>query len=97
MKISNISDTFEEVQNNLTIIGFYLEFFKNLGVINCSCNSSIVQNLYSKTFHYKNNQKGKTVLFFILKIKNHLINTLSYLSTFCSIKSVNFNTEMDFF
>ena len=39
------------------------EPFKNSGINNFSSNSTIVQNLYFKTFHYKNELKGKNVWF----------------------------------
>ena len=44
------------------------------GIINCIHNSAIIQNLYFKTFHYKNDQKCKTInqiLFFEIKNKLH--------------------------
>lgn len=40
-------------------------------VIKWNINNTIVQNLNSKTFYYENDQTGKTILFFILKNKNH--------------------------
>ena len=56
-------------------------------------NNTIVQYVYSKSFYYKNDQKGKTILFSVLKINIHLMNTISNPLTFYFIKSINFNAN----
>ena len=74
-------------------------FLKKQGYINCSGNSTIVQNFYYKTFHYENDQNGNSILFFFYLLNIHLINTLPNLSplTFCFIKPVNFNAKIEVF
>ena len=45
-----------------------LNFPKNQKIeifINCISNGTIIQNLYIKTFLYKNVHKGRVILFFI--------------------------------
>ena len=56
--------------------------------------SNSVQNIYSKTFYYKNDPNSKAILFLSLEINIHLINTLSNLLTFCFIKLINFDAKI---
>ena len=53
----------------------------------------IVQNLYSKTFCYKNDQGSNSILYFFKLFCIHLINTLLSLLTFDIIKSINFDAK----
>ena len=62
-----------------------------------SSNTAIVQNIFIKTILYKNDQKGKAILFLLKNNNIHLINTISNLSTFCLTKSLNFNAEIEVF
>ena len=62
-----------------------------------SSNTAIVQNIFFKTILYKNDQKGKAILFLLKNNNIHLINTISNLSTFCLTKSLNFNAEIEVF
>ena len=62
-----------------------------------NCNSTIVQNIYFKTFHYKKTQSANLIFFFILKMNNHFIITHSDLKTFCFIKPVNVNHFLETF
>ena len=60
-------------------------------------NRTIVQSLHSKTFYYKNYQKGKTSLFFYSKKNNILMtNTISNLITFYVIKPINLRQKPRF-